>query len=475
MNPRCCDTKIKGQFLVLCLSSMMVLCSSSLLGQTTDPLCGPRCVQAVLQRLGVKTSIEEIVRLSGYDEKDGTTILGLCRAARKKGLYAEGVKMGLDGIIHMRSPAIAYLWNNHFVLVEGTGTDTLVVTDPPIDPQYVPRDRFQSYYSGFALLISEVKISLPKAEMGGADLRLEEYVLDLGKMGVGETREKKLSLRNLGDQNLVISSLRSTCGCAAVLLSSRSIPPQGRGEIKVAFDSAGRSGFQVHRVYIHSNDRITPIVQLQIQVLVRADLGIWPKTLVLGNIKKGTSACAPVLLIDRTGENTRITGVDCSTPLLATSSTSVVGRNYRGYRILVSIGSDAPLGQLEARLVIRTTDKKHPVIEIPVSANIVGDIEVSPSEFFFGFVKEGEIRASLVTVSANSAIPFGIEKVEVDIPFRSTAFQPIRDGRQYALQTTLHKNAPPGHIKGTVTIHTDNPDQPRMEIPVHGIVERLGQ
>ena len=117
-------------------------------------LCGPASLLIICQKYGVETSLEELTRLSGYKEKQGTTIYGLYKAARRKGLYAIGMKIGVDDLAKLKIPTIAHLWNNHFVVVEGTQTETLKITDPPNKPKSISKEQLKLFYSGFALLIS---------------------------------------------------------------------------------------------------------------------------------------------------------------------------------------------------------------------------------------------------------------------------------------------------------------------------------
>ncbi len=57
-----------------------------------ESLCGPRCLLHVCQALGVNTSIKEITSASRYDERAGTSLLGLTevRPAQRCGTGAEG-------------------------------------------------------------------------------------------------------------------------------------------------------------------------------------------------------------------------------------------------------------------------------------------------------------------------------------------------------------------------------------------------
>ena len=438
-----------------------------------DPLCGPKSLQVVFQKLGVKSSLEEVSRLSGYNDKEGTTMSGLYQAARKKGFCAEGVKISLDEIANLKIPIIAYLWDNHFLVVEGTGTDTLIITDPPKEPQLIPKDKFQPFYSGFALIISKDKISLPISETKEvkSDIRFDNYTYDFGKIEPGQKIERTFVFKNAGDKELTVSNVRTTCGCTAALLSDKNIPSKGKGEIKVSFDTTGRSGLENQKIFVHSNDSITPIVQLQIQGLVKADLAISPRNIAFGDIKKGTISTREIYITDQTGENVKVTKVESYPSFLSAIFSSITVKSYQGYKVLISLSPNTPLCSLEGKVTIYTTDKKHLEIEIPVTANIIGDIEFYPSMFFFGFVKQGSNPTAIITISTTGAAPLKIERVENGQNFISTKFISTSEGKKYKLTATLSKDIPKGNIKGTITIYTDNPDQPRIEIPIFGFVE----
>jgi len=421
--------------------------------------------------LGVESSLEEVSRLSGYREKEGTTLLGLYQAARKKGLYAAGVKMGLEEIADLKTPVIVHFWDNHFLMVEGDGTDTLIITDPPNPPQSISREQFQPFYSGFALLVSKRKISLPDTETKKPDIRFEGYTHDFGKVDPGRKIEHIFTFKNAGEKTLTISRVRTTCGCTAALVSEKSIPPNGRGEIRVNFDTSGRSGFQIQKIYVQTNDPVTPLVQLQIQGLLKADLAVSPGNISFGEVKKGTAADREIYVVDRTGENIQITRVESSSPLLSATAAPITNKPYQGTKILVSLSPAAPLGSLEGKVTIYTTDKKHPRVEIPVAAKVVGEIEVYPSMFFFGLVKQGETPTAGITISTTGTASLKIKSIEPPRSFISTELIPVSEGREYRLTAGLGKDAPKGTLKEKITIYTDNPDQPKIEVPVYGLVE----
>jgi len=136
-------------------ASISVTKSESLRCGDSDVLCGPQSLLVICQSLKVEADLDELQNLSAFDEKAGTTMLGLKKAAEAKGLHAVGMKISLEELVTLETPAIAHQWDNHFVVVEGGESGAIKVTDPPAEPKVVPLEEFKQTYSGFALLVAK--------------------------------------------------------------------------------------------------------------------------------------------------------------------------------------------------------------------------------------------------------------------------------------------------------------------------------
>ncbi|MEJ2745266.1 MAG: DUF1573 domain-containing protein, partial [bacterium] len=72
----------------------------------------------------------------------------------------------------------------------------------------------------------------------------DEKVYDFGKvMGVDKI-EHVFKFRNEGKAELNINKVNTTCGCTAALLSAKTIPAGGKGEVKATFTIGKRQGKQ---------------------------------------------------------------------------------------------------------------------------------------------------------------------------------------------------------------------------------------
>jgi hypothetical protein len=84
-------------------------------------------------------------------------------------------------------------------------------------------------------------------------LTLNEETHDFGTIPEGPNAACEFEVKNTGTEPLVIYSVTASCGCTVPEWPKEPIAPGKSGEIKVVFDSNGKSGAQSKRVTIVSN------------------------------------------------------------------------------------------------------------------------------------------------------------------------------------------------------------------------------
>lgn len=107
-----------------------------------------------------------------------------------------------------------------------------------------------------------------------------------------------------------------------------------------------------------------------------------------------------------------------------------------------------------------------------MTATIVGDVDLDRDSLFLGILKKGESKRTTVTVSTVSKGPLEIDSVDSPLDYLSVDITPKIEGKGYLLTATLTGDAPAGNIKSEVIVHTNDPDQPEINIPVHARVEK---
>ena len=106
------------------------------------------------------------------------------------------------------------------------------------------------------LVFSHSKIS---ASNQNAKIVFTEESHDFGKVEQGQVLEYSFKFTNEGDKPLVIEKVQPSCGCTGATFGDKTEYAEGeRGEIKITFNTQGRTGHQEKQVHVFSNDIENP-------------------------------------------------------------------------------------------------------------------------------------------------------------------------------------------------------------------------
>ena len=429
--------------------------------------CGPESLLAVCKLFGIPASIEELCRLSGQDET-GTSMYGLWYAAKIKGLDCKGVKSDLKGLkkmIDKGGVAIALVEKNgmnHFVVVEDMTKGKVKLIDPPSPPRPVDEDEFKRIFTGYALLI----LGRNHKRGNTPDIYFDEINHNFGKVGQNQELLYTFKFWNKGEEPLRIKEIRSSCGCTAAVVSKGEVPPGDMGEIRALFNTGYRRGRFREEIHVISNDPEKPEVILTLSgEIVRSVVAV-PDRLYFGEIKGGDQRRKRVQIIDLDGKRLNIEKVRSSS---------------KGIRVRVNREKDneitlevilnplkMKLGAFEERIVVYTNNDMRPEIEIPLSGEILGEIELKPPRLFFGMMRAGERKELKVEILKSGEADLRLISVEgagklVEIK----GVKEVEKGRRYELRVVLHP-VRRGEIEGRLKVRTNNERQPVLEIPFYG-------
>jgi len=129
---------------------------------------------------------------------------------------------------------------------------------------------------------------------------------DFGEVLQGEKVPHVFTFVNSGDEVLQIDRVRSSCGCTAVLLSEKTIPPGGTGEIKANFDSSRFRGDVSKTIYVYSNDPVQPTKQLSIKGSVLEKVSVTPAQVNFGSVQAKSEVSWRVTLRNQVAEEVTV-------------------------------------------------------------------------------------------------------------------------------------------------------------------------
>lgn len=100
-------------------------------------------------------------------------------------------------------------------------------------------------------------------------MKFDEEAYEFGTISQGEKVYHSFKFTNTGENDLVISSAKGSCGCTVPTYPKEPISPGETGVIEVVFDSNGKKGSQHKKVFITANtDPSSNVIAIKGEVLV---------------------------------------------------------------------------------------------------------------------------------------------------------------------------------------------------------------
>jgi len=98
----------------------------------------------------------------------------------------------------------------------------------------------------------------------GPKITVADADFDFGRVPNNQAVEHVFKVKNTGDRPLVITAVRTSCGCTAAMMESSVIEPGGTGNLRVSFNPRGGKGPVMRTVNISSNDPDNPALQIKV-------------------------------------------------------------------------------------------------------------------------------------------------------------------------------------------------------------------
>ena len=115
----------------------------------------------------------------------------------------------------------------------------------------------------FSILLMSTFANQALAIEKASKITFKETKHDFGKVKQGVELMCAFKFKNDGNENLVIQKVHASCGCTGASIGDKKEFKKGEeGEIKVSFNTSGRSGTQSKTVTVQSNDPENPTVVL---------------------------------------------------------------------------------------------------------------------------------------------------------------------------------------------------------------------
>ncbi len=290
---------------------------------------------------------------------------------------------------------------------------------------------------------------------------------DFGVVARGAKVEHKFSIENLYEEDLHITSVRSSCGCTSPKVNKTTLKTGEKGELTATIDTRAFSGTKEATVTVTFEVLLAgerqPLIgemQLNVHVFIRSDVVVQPGVIQFGSVDQGVGAKqrAAISYAGREDWEWKIVRVECANPQIearAVETSRTPGR--ANYDLEVTLKADAPPGSIHDQLFLVTNDYDQRAAKVPVAIEgvVAAPITVRPNPLSYNVVKEGDVVTKTLIIKAKK--PFRVSSVRSSEPrFVAKASDEAKTVQQ--ILVTFDSKGASGKIAGKLHIETDQDD-----------------
>ncbi len=293
---------------------------------------------------------------------------------------------------------------------------------------------------------------------------------------VGSEVTTTFTFTNEGNAPLYVQRLDADCGCVATNISADEIQPDGNGAIHVKVDrDVGR--FR-QNVFLHTNDPVTPIVNLQVSGVILPAIA-YVKKFDLGQLEKGKRITKMIKLTNNTKNVFEITQRTVSNRSIVVTlpKKSIPAGKSLEFEAVLSLNDVGLYNELltlsaQTQEVLPGTDSKELEMSIQFQGRVLGGIVVLPQNLFLGVLDESsKSLQKKVQIKTDGSLPFTLKKVSagnftvtVDLTMEPRT---VHDVVLFIVPKVDDSSS--GLVEETIRIATDHPDVPEIAIPVKAV------
>lgn len=293
-------------------------------------------------------------------------------------------------------------------------------------------------------------------------------VYDFGTALEGQKVTHTFTIRNAGRKDLIISGVKTSCGCTVAAPDKNHIPPGDQARIAVTFDTQFRKGHNERMITVMTNDPQNPSAVMTLQGMIRVEVDAEPSQIAFGAVRHGVEETRQVVISDLAAQakDFHVGPISNSNPDIKVSHEPRKD-GKPGALLNVTLLKTMPAGPFNDAIQV-VTNRKPVVVE--VFGVITGDLTLDPAQVSFGIVPshQSAVRILRLSNAGNRAVKvLGMSSTSHSV---AAKIDPITPGKEYKITVELLKNTPDGQLRGSLAIRTDDPSQPNLIVPFYAII-----
>jgi hypothetical protein len=336
---------------------------------------------------------------------------------------------------------------------------------------------------------THARVDVPLAGNGLAPvIEVSPTSLGFGNVAVGRNRDLQITVRNTGDVSLSVTSIASSDPQFSVVspTGTFNVAAGGSAVLTVRFAPAS-AGAKTGTLSINNNDPSRARVDVPLTGTGLAPLiEVTPPSLNFGNVVTGESAVLKLIVRNIGNAPLNIASIASNDPQFSISLPATMFALPGGSSINVSVRfAPASAGAKTGALSVNSNDPIRPRVDVPMTGTgLAPVIDVSPPTLGFGDVKLAQAKDLVLTIRNTGTATLKVSSVTSSNPqFSVTQFTERPSGALRNLPLAITPNtsveltvrlrpsfvaASVGAISGALSINSNDPNRPRVDVPVTG-------
>jgi len=296
---------------------------------------------------------------------------------------------------------------------------------------------------------------------------------NFGTVAKGSKTEYRFSFRNLYQEELHVSGVRTSCGCTSPSVTKDTLKTHETAEVVASFNTRTFTGQHGATLTVTFDKPFSAEVQLRVAGNIRGDVAFDPPFVDFGNVDLGKGSERQIRISHMGGSPWSITDVRSVNPYFEVTLSKPTNTGTQTlYDLIAKLKPTAPAGYVKGQLILVTNDPRAAQIPMDVEGRVVAEVTVSPQLLALGAVPAGQTVTKNVVIRANRE--FKITGVYCSDGCL-TCEPKTTAARVHILPVTFQAGEAAGKVERELKITTDLGEGAVPVVTVHAQVEPASQ
>jgi len=273
------------------------------------------------------------------------------------------------------------------------------------------RDRRSSTILLLASLFTVTVFASPAMGQSWADKMFKVKKHDFRTVGRGTKAEFHFDFTNLYEEDVHVSAVRTSCGCTTPSLTQETLTTHETASVVATFNTKTFIGKKAATITVVFDKPKYSEVQLKVSGFIRTDITFDPPEINYGELASGKLSEQEIVITHSGNSKWEITDVrsHCKHLQVQLNPAERTAGMVR-YRMLVKMDGKMPEGDIRERLTLISNDRSFPTTEMAITGRVRSTVSVSPASVSLGTTAPHGKAENRLVVRADE--PFEIQEVQ---------------------------------------------------------------